>query len=386
MSAAATPGFRGRAVERPLRRALAQPVRVARVRRQERLVGVAVLEQVAVNRQRHRQIGARLHRQVQVGLLGERRRPRIDDHERRAALLRLAQVRDDVNPGRRRIDAPQDDEARLGEVLIDHRRHLAVERLVGGPGGRRAHGAREARGAEAPEQRGVARVLRQQPVRPAVRVGQDGFAAELRPSRRADARRCGPSASSHDTRSNQPLPFGPLRTRRMQHAIGAVHALGETADLGADVAACHRIGGRTVYDSDLALLHGHVEAAGVGAVERTDGRDGMLGGGRSLQSHGSVLLVRATGLRIGVSIGARRAACRHPRWRLRRPGRRQGARASRRPGDARRSPQLPSVSAAALPGGHGDAVGRRHRRSHSLGAAPRVERPRAAWRGARRWT
>ena len=48
-------------------------VGAGRVLGEERLVGVAFLEQEAVQRERDRQIGAGTHREVQVGLRRERR-------------------------------------------------------------------------------------------------------------------------------------------------------------------------------------------------------------------------------------------------------------------------------------------------------------------------
>ena len=61
-----------------------------RVRGEERLIGEALLEQEAVDRERHGEVGARPHGQVQVGRLRDGRGPRVDDDERRAVLARLA--------------------------------------------------------------------------------------------------------------------------------------------------------------------------------------------------------------------------------------------------------------------------------------------------------
>ena len=84
-SAGSIPASRGRALDRPRRRRRAQPVGAVRVRVEERRVGVSFLEHHAVQRERDRQIGAGPHGEVQVGLLRERRRARIDHDERRAA-------------------------------------------------------------------------------------------------------------------------------------------------------------------------------------------------------------------------------------------------------------------------------------------------------------
>ena len=75
----------------------------------------------------------------------------IDD-ELRAALLRFAHVRDEVNARRGRVHAPEHDQLRFRIVLVGDRRHLAVQRHVRGAGRRRAHGAREPRRAEAAPQ------------------------------------------------------------------------------------------------------------------------------------------------------------------------------------------------------------------------------------------
>ena len=100
-----------------------------------------------------RDVGARPDGEMHVGRARQRRRSRIDDDELRAALLRLAHVRDEMNAGRRRVDAPEHDQRGLRVVLIGDRRHLAVERLVGRAGRRRADRARQPRRAEAPPQR-----------------------------------------------------------------------------------------------------------------------------------------------------------------------------------------------------------------------------------------
>jgi hypothetical protein len=71
-----------------------------------------------MNGERDRHICARADRQMEIRLLRQVRRPRIDHHQLRPALLRLADERDEVNARRGGIRAPQDDQARLGEVLI----------------------------------------------------------------------------------------------------------------------------------------------------------------------------------------------------------------------------------------------------------------------------
>ncbi len=163
--------------ERPGLRPLAQAVGVPCVVAQERLVRAAAREQVAMQREGERHVRARTHGQMDVGAARQRRRARIDDDEGGAALLGLAHERHEVNAGRRRVHAPEHDQRGVHVVLIGDRRHLAVEGGGGRAGGRRAQRAREPRGAVAAPEPRVEVVLRQQPVRSAVRDRQDGGGA-----------------------------------------------------------------------------------------------------------------------------------------------------------------------------------------------------------------
>ena len=67
------------------------------------------VEQIAMNRQRDREVRARPYLKEQVGLSRERRGARIDHDELGAALAGLLQIRHDVNARVARIDAPQHD-------------------------------------------------------------------------------------------------------------------------------------------------------------------------------------------------------------------------------------------------------------------------------------
>ena len=167
----------GGALDGPRRRAFPQPIRAGRVFAEKRIVAVSVFEQMPMQRERDGHVRARLDREMDVRQPRQRRRPRIDDDERGAALLGLAHVGHEVNAGRRGVDAPQHDQRRARIVLVDDRRHLAVERLVGRAGRRGADRPRQPRRAEPPPQLRVEVVLRQQAVRAAVRVRQDRLAA-----------------------------------------------------------------------------------------------------------------------------------------------------------------------------------------------------------------
>ena len=77
------------------------------MRGEERGIREPVLEEVAMKRERNRQVGARAHRQMHVRLPGQRRRPRIDDDEARAVALSLAHVRHQMNAGQPRGSRPR---------------------------------------------------------------------------------------------------------------------------------------------------------------------------------------------------------------------------------------------------------------------------------------
>ena len=87
----------GRALESPLRSLFPQQVCAGRVRVQERLVGVAVFEEIAVHGQRDDDVRAWFDREMQVRRARLRSGARIDYHQLRAVFLRLADVRDRVN-------------------------------------------------------------------------------------------------------------------------------------------------------------------------------------------------------------------------------------------------------------------------------------------------
>ncbi len=177
-----------------------------------------------------------------------------------------------MNAGGGRIHAPEDDQLRLRVVLVRDGRHLAVERHIRGAGWRRAEGARQARGAEAAPECGVEVVLREQAVRAAVRIGQDGLAAGLS----LGALHFGGNAIERFVpRGALEFAFAlaPAPDRRREETIGSVHAIAELAHLRADVAAGRRILLGAVDRDDLAVLDGDRQRAGIGTVERTCGFD-----------------------------------------------------------------------------------------------------------------
>src|SRR5262245_51845924 len=114
---------------------------------------------------------------MEVGLGRERRAPRIDHDQARAALARGFDDRDQMDAGRRWIDAPQHDQAGVAVILERNAGHLAVERGGRCAGRGRAHRARQTRSSDAGEQARVGGALREEPVRSAVAERQDRLAA-----------------------------------------------------------------------------------------------------------------------------------------------------------------------------------------------------------------
>jgi hypothetical protein len=260
-------------LDRPLVRACAKLVGTGRVGGQEGLIGVPALEQVPVQRERHREVGPRPHGQVEIRLPRQRGRPGVDDDQARARLPGFTEVWDEVDTGGCRVDPPEYDQPGVGVVHVGDAGHLAVEGLVGRPGGCGADGAREPRGAEGPEQRGIGRVLRQQAVRSAVAERQDRVGARSIADRHHPlgdvVQRLVPVHPREDA-----LPLGPLPDGGVEQTVLAVDAAGEPPDLVADESAGHRIAVAAVDGDQSALLDGHLERARIGAVERAGRSDG----------------------------------------------------------------------------------------------------------------
>ncbi len=215
---------------------------------------------------------------MEIGEPGERRRARVDDDERGPGPLRFADERHQMDAGRRRIRAPDDDELRVRVVGVRDRRHLAVQRLVRRARRGGAQRAGQPRGAEAPEEPGVGRVLRQQAVGPAVAVGEHRLRT---PTVAGLAHRVG-DASQRLVPADPAERAAPRRAdaeARPQQAIGPVHALAEAADLPADVPAGDRVGVAAVEGDHAPVGERHRQAARVRAVERA-GRVDLVSAGR----------------------------------------------------------------------------------------------------------
>ena len=214
--------------------------------------------------------------QMQVRALGETRPARIHDHEPGALLLRLLDVRDEMDPGNGRVDAPEHDEARVRVVRIRDSGHLAVESGIGRGRRRGADRARQPRRAEPPEEPRIRRALREIAVRAAVGERQDRLPPAAAPNleellrnvREGFVPRDGPETS---------FALRPVSKAGLEQPRLAVHVARELAHLGADVAVGDRIDVRSADRHDPALGDRDVETAGVRTVERAGARDVGLG-------------------------------------------------------------------------------------------------------------
>ena len=265
--------FRSGALRSPGQGPLAELFPAVHVRLEIRGIRPAVGEDLVHQRERQRPVGARSQRQMQMALLGGFGAARVDADQRGAVALGLLREAPEVQVRGHGIAAPDQDQPRLREIAQMHAQFAAVGggQRVGARGS--ADGAVQARGAERVEEAGGDTLALDFPHRARVAVGQDalGTARGDRGKTCCDIRQCRIPADLF------PLPaaFGAHALQRMQHAFGVVGALGVATHLGAE----HAGGGRVVriafHAGDTAVLHRDAHGAGVGAVVRAGGADGV---------------------------------------------------------------------------------------------------------------
>ena len=210
--------------------------------------------------------------EVDVGLPGQRRSARVDDHQRGPGLDGGPHVRHQMDAGGRRVRAPDDDEFRVLVVGVGDAGHPAVERGGGGSGRRGADGAREPRGTEPPEELGVSRILGDEPIRPAVGDRENRLAAVTRPDLPHPGR-YGVEGFLPAHVPEASVALGADPQSGAVHPVAAVDPVPEAAHLAADVAARDRLPVRAVDAGEAPFLDRDGEAAGVRAVERACGLD-----------------------------------------------------------------------------------------------------------------
>ena len=277
------------ALGRPLQRALAQrrPALgpLLQVARDVVLVDAAEHDELVHQRQRQRAVAARAQREVAVALVGGLGAPRVDRPQLGAGALGLLREGPEVQVGRDRVAAPDDDQPAGGEVLHVHAELAAVGQRQRLAAGGRADRALQPRRAEPGEEARRHALALHQPHRAGVAVGQDRLRVARRDRAqlvRDDSQRFVPA-----DRLEAPAALGSGAPERRQHAIGVVGPLGVTADLGAQRTLGRRVVGVAGHAHRAPALDAHAPGAGVGAVVRAEALHG--GGGSSGGAHAAIV-------------------------------------------------------------------------------------------------
>jgi hypothetical protein len=231
--------------------------------------------------ERERRVGTRERAHVPVGRRGRPRAQRVDDDHAGARLARLLHDRPLVQVGDDRVRPPQHDEAAVGEVLVAQADGRAGGLHLGREHRLPADRALEAARAQAREEAARERVLLHHALGAREAVRQHRLAAVLGDGRRepiGDVRqRVVPRHALEGA-----LALRARADERMEQPIGAVGALEEVADLGAQGAA----GERMLLDPDELLghsvAHGDLPGARVRAVVRTRATDDSGFGGHAV--------------------------------------------------------------------------------------------------------
>ena len=170
------------------------------------------------------------------------------------------------------IAAPDDDRPGVDEVRERDAGHLPVDRDGGLGRGRRAERAREPRGAEPAPERFVHEVVREDPVRSVVVIGEDRLAAVARADvREAPRDLVERRVPGHGLERVRSLP-APAHERR-QDPVRAVHAVRIAAHLRAHEPRRDRLRVGRAQRRHAAALDLGLERARVRAVHRTRGLD-----------------------------------------------------------------------------------------------------------------
>ena len=239
---------------------------------EERVVEQPVGAEVAGDRQRQHDVGARQRRDVAIGARRHRRAPGIDHGEAGAGGAGLLHERREVGVRHGRVGAPHHHVARRGRrragrpTACDRRPRPTPRRRWprrSSPAPRRRPSRRNSRSVRAGAGQHAGRRVVEERDRPSpARRRRARPGASPRPGR-------GPRPSSR--RSNSPDPFGAGPHQRREDAIGPVHPLGVALHLLADEALGEGVAGRGVDLGDPSRLHRHLERAGVGTVEGAGG-------------------------------------------------------------------------------------------------------------------
>ena len=161
--------------------------------------------------ERERGVGARPRAHVPVGRPGRARLDRVDHHDPGAAPPRLGDEGPQVLVGDDRVRPPEDDEAAVAEILREHPLRAALRRRDAArrAPSRRSRASGASRPSSAKKRRSRERRL-DDALGAHVAVREHRLAAGLGHDRTEPAATSS-SASSQPTRSNRPSPFAPTR-------------------------------------------------------------------------------------------------------------------------------------------------------------------------------
>ena len=261
----------GSPFERPLLAVCQQLFCACCVGVDERTIEVPFRPPVVRDRVREDGVGARSDGEVQVGALGHRRPPRIDDHHLGPAFDGSLNEGWEVGVGDGGIGAPDDHQLGVHHIERVGRTHVAIDAVPRRADGVRADGVLDDRRAERGEE-GFGHAV-------SLHRSRGGVVGERHHS-------IGPScldrlcdASGDDRQSLVPRGFAELGSpfragadHRRQHALGRVHAMHVLLDLGADPTVGQGIARRCVDIGDALIAvrvagDRHCERTRIGAVE-----------------------------------------------------------------------------------------------------------------------
>ena len=260
--------FGGRALRRPGQRPRLQLLPALDMTGDVIVIDPVVGDQFVHQAQRQRAVGARQQRQVLVALVGGLGLARVDADQLRATALGLVREGPEMQVGRDRVAAPDQDQFRLGEERQMHADLVPVGRRQCRATGRGADGAVQAGRAQPVEEAPRHRLALQQAHGAGVAVRQD----RLRIARRDRAQPAGDLRDRlvpADALEARRLVLGADALERMQHALGVVGALGIARHLRAQRAVGAWMLRLPLHLDHLAVLDGDAQGAGVGAVVGT---------------------------------------------------------------------------------------------------------------------
>ena len=217
------------------------------------------------HRQHQCDVGAGAWLDELVGRLGGGRPQRVDHDDLRPVGAGGLDGRPQVTVGQPGVAGPDDDQAAVAQLERVEPEAGAVGHPHAGADGRAANRPIEQAGAEVVEEPAVHAGHGEQALVAGIAERKDRFGAVLVDH----AVQAGGDLGQRVVPRDLLEPALALRAdpaQRVEEAVGAVHAVDEAVDLGAQLAVAVRVVGPAADLDGDAVAHGHVPAAGVGAV------------------------------------------------------------------------------------------------------------------------